>query len=132
MKTFDEIKEELKIACESKLERISEINVGTPEYINSIKSETNKILDNLDEMTEITINDRIKHIVDMAFSNKNIEDIIKFNSLGINENDIDIINHITECRYSKSTISKNNLIDAIENKINSTKIIENEPNKMRM
>lgn len=130
MKTFNEIKEELKKECETKLEKISNITTGTPEFISGMKMEVEGIISNLDVKTKERIKNRTQHIIDMAKAGKTIDDIIKFNDLGINNEDVSVIQVINRWKTNyNNPYFENELKNIIETKYQLSK---EETNKMRM
>lgn len=132
MKTFDEIKEELRLECETKLEKLSNLTIGTPDYINQMKIEVSGIINNIDEKTKDRIENKIQHVIDMAQAGKTIGDIIKFNGLGINNQDIEVMSVMTKWQTNyKNSYFENELRNAIEAQYKN-QLVQEETNEMRM
>ena len=90
------------------------------------------IMLDLDKTTKKSIDKRIKHIIDMAKANKSIEDIIKFNDLGINKEDIKIMEVLNRWNtYYNNQNFENELRSVIETQFSKQRNNE-EQNKIRM
>ena len=133
MKTFDNIKNELLKEYNHIIENLKKPSTMTPDYLNNWKNEMTEKINNIDEATKEEIQRKTQHIIDMINNNKSLEDIIKFNSLGVNAYDIDLISVIEKCmQYKNNSVFEKELKDTINNKLGIEQVKENEINKMGM